>query len=389
MTLAASAAPAGPPLHASSLISEIAAAIDGKTKKPKKKRAASSKPAKAPLPKPRPEALAAKPAPATEATPKDGTAEPKPTEASTEPKPEDIAKIPAPVPTPRPDALTVKPPAAEAKKNEEKKAEEKKAEKTEKSGKTEKTAEKPEQTKENPASTKTSEHEMIHAPVPESDTAEFVPLPAPRPKNIKPDYGPHPPPPGLVEAEVPNDPLPDPVCDELEAKGEIEFERLPRIMEGQCGALTPIRLKAFTPKDGPKVTLENPVTTSCQVAGTALGWLTTSVQPAAIKHLGGTIREFRQTGGYECRGRNRDPSAKMSEHGIANALDIGGFERENGVVVPVSDKGEAELGFLNDIRKEACGPFTTVLGPGVAAHEEHFHLDLARRGKDGRTTYCR
>jgi hypothetical protein len=55
----------------------------------------------------------------------------------------------------------------------------------------------------------------------------------------------------------------------------------------------------------------------------------------------------------------------------------------------VDDKGEAELGFLADIRKEACGPFTTVLGPGVSAHESHFHFDLARRGKDGRTSYCR
>ena len=34
-------------------------------------------------------------------------------------------------------------------------------------------------------------------------------------------------------------------------------------------------------------------------------------------------------------------------------------------------------------------PFTTVLGPGVSAHEEHFHLDLAKRGRDGRTSYCR
>jgi hypothetical protein len=100
--------------------------------------------------------------------------------------------------------------------------------------------------------------------------------------------------------------------------------------------------------------------------------------------------KFRQTGGYECRGRNRDPKAPLSEHGRSNALDIGGFERITGVVVQVSDKGEAELGFLNDIRTAACGPFSTVLGPGVAAHEEHFHFDLAKRGKKGRySTYCR
>jgi hypothetical protein len=223
--------------------------------------------------------------------------------------------------------------------------------------------------------------------------AEQVPLPAPKPADIleiDPEIvGPTPPPPGLVEAEVPLDPIPDPVCDALEKSGEAEFERLPRIIEGDCGALTPIRLKALTPKDGQRVPFENPVTTNCQITTAALGWLTGSVQPAALKHLGGPITKFRQTGGYECRGRNRVVGAKMSEHGRANALDIGGFERADGKVVPVHDQGEAELGFLMEIRTAACGPFTTVLGPGVEAHAEHFHLDLARRGKDGRTTYCR
>jgi hypothetical protein len=188
---------------------------------------------------------------------------------------------------------------------------------------------------------------------------------------------------------VPLDPIPDPICDALEKSGEVEFERLPRIIEGECGAWTPIKLKALAPKDGQRVPFENPVTTSCQIADAALGWLKTSVQPAATTHLGGPIVKFRQTGGYECRGRNRVVGAKMSEHGRANALDIGGFERSNGTVVPVHDQGEAELGFLMEVRKAACGPFTTVLGPGVEAHAEHFHLDLVRRGKDGRTTYCR
>jgi hypothetical protein len=376
LPLSASALPSRP-LSADSLIAEVAAAIDGKAKKQKKKTAPSRKPPKAPLPQPRPEAKTSEPAPA-EAKPKDGKTQGTPAEASTEPAPKDSAKVPPPLPTPRPDALTEKPAPAEGKKSEEKKgevADEPGAEKTDATKAAESKA---------PADEKSS----AEPPEAESDIAE-VPVPSPRPKDIKADFGPHPPPPGLVEAEIPLDPLPDPVCDEIEAKGEIDFERLPRIVEGQCSVLTPIRLKAFTPKDGPKVTMENPATVTCQVAATALDWLKTSVQPAAIKHLGGTIRAFRQTGGYECRGRNRDPTAKLSEHGGGNALDIGGFERINNVVVPVSDKGEAELGFLSDIRKAACGPFTTVLGPGAFAHEDHFHLDLARRGKDGRTSYCR
>lgn len=244
-------------------------------------------------------------------------------------------------------------------------------------------------------SAKASRKDAAKSDPPLPATAATVPLPVPRPNPIRPEpEGPLlgdyiPPSPDLVEAEVPLDPIPEALCDELEASNEVQFERLPRIIEGRCGAWTPIRITAFTPKNGQKVTLENPVTTSCRIAEATLVWLKTSVQPAAQKHLGGPIVAFRQTGGYECRGRNRIAGAKLSEHATANAIDIGGFERANGVVVAVSDQGEAELGFLADIRAAACGPFTTVLGPGVAAHEEHFHLDLARRGRNGRTTYCR
>lgn len=242
-------------------------------------------------------------------------------------------------------------------------------------------------TQEKPAGPQTNDapETVEAAPEPEPE----VPVPEPRPANMPADFGPTPPPPDLVEAEVPLDPIPDPLCDELEASGQVEFERLPRIIDGKCGALTPIRLKALRPQNEERVTFETPVTVTCRIAKAALDWLGASVQPAAKKHLGGPITAFRQTGGYECRGRNREPNGKLSEHGLANALDIGGFERETGEVVPVSHTGEAELGFLADIRTAACGPFTTVLGPGVAAHDEHFHLDLARRGKNGRTTYCR
>ena len=52
--------------------------------------------------------------------------------------------------------------------------------------------------------------------------------------------------------------------------------------------------------------------------------------------------------------------------------------------------GLAQNAFLKEVRKAACGPFTTVLGPGSDPyHSDHFHLDLAQRGKTGRGLYCR
>jgi hypothetical protein len=45
---------------------------------------------------------------------------------------------------------------------------------------------------------------------------------------------------------------------------------------------------------------------------------------------------------------------------------------------------DAEAEFLTAVRKSACGPFTTVLGPGSDSyHATHFHLDLAQRRTAG------
>jgi hypothetical protein len=38
----------------------------------------------------------------------------------------------------------------------------------------------------------------------------------------------------------------------------------------------------------------------------------------------------------------------------------------------------------------ACSIFTTVLGPNYDAnHRDHFHLDLARHGRDGEGRICK
>ena len=46
-----------------------------------------------------------------------------------------------------------------------------------------------------------------------------------------------------------------------------------------------------------------------------------------------------------------------------------------------------ERGFLRVVRSEACGDFSTVLGPGSDSHHrDHFHLDLQER-RSG-SSYC-
>ncbi|MFX9042636.1 extensin family protein, partial [Acinetobacter baumannii] len=89
-----------------------------------------------------------------------------------------------------------------------------------------------------------------------------------------------------------------------------------------------------------------------------------------------TISELDNFDSFECRGRNRVRGAKLSEHGLANALDVRGVTFANGGKLSLTDRTESR-----DIREKVlasvCTRFTTVLGPGSDwYHEDHIHLDL-------------
>ena len=98
------------------------------------------------------------------------------------------------------------------------------------------------------------------------------------------------------------------------------------------------------------------------------------------------MTEIRVAAAYDCRPRNKVAGAKLSEHAKGNAIDISAFKVKGEWIVVGGKNGLAQNAFLKDVRKSACGPFTTVLGPGVAYHDDHFHFDLAERRNRG--LYC-
>ena len=90
---------------------------------------------------------------------------------------------------------------------------------------------------------------------------------------------------------------------------------------------------------------------------------------------------------FDCRGMNNIPGAKLSEHGHANALDIGGLRLTNGNVVRLTDP-QVTRDFREEVKRTACERFSTVLGPGSDGyHEEHVHVDLMERAP-GRFRFC-
>jgi hypothetical protein len=114
------------------------------------------------------------------------------------------------------------------------------------------------------------------------------------------------------------------------------------------------------------------------------------VDPLARQKLGGSVTDIRVAAAYNCRTRNSVPGAKLSEHAKGNAIDISAFKVKGEWIEVGGKNGLAQNAFLKDVRKSACGPFTTVLGPGSDSyHSDHFHFDLAQRGKSGRGLYCR
>ncbi len=96
---------------------------------------------------------------------------------------------------------------------------------------------------------------------------------------------------------------------------------------------------------------------------------------------------------YSCRPRNNVLGAKLSEHGYANALDVSGFTLADGRKISVKrdwSGAEVEQVYLRTVHRGACQYFTTVLGPDHdRAHNDHFHLDLARHGADGLKRICK
>lgn len=121
-------------------------------------------------------------------------------------------------------------------------------------------------------------------------------------------------------------------------------------------------------------------------------WVADVVNPLAMQHLGGALTVVHSGKGYVCRRRNNLPTGKLSEHAFGNAIDIIGFELDNGAVFNVKEASKLrpfEARFLKALRSTACGYFTTVLGPGTnPAHATHLHVDLGRHGKSGNYRIC-
>jgi hypothetical protein len=152
--------------------------------------------------------------------------------------------------------------------------------------------------------------------------------------------------------------------------------------DGECRVTAPVRIAGvgdieMTPK----------ALVDCVTAATIAVWLRDTVAPRAQAMLDGKLTAVRVVGSYTCRATNNVAGANLSEHARGRALDIGAFKvGQRWITVGSPDLPEADQDFLNAVRASACGPFTTVLGPGSdPEHHDHLHIDVKPRQTAGPT----
>lgn len=237
-----------------------------------------------------------------------------------------------------------------------------------------------------------------------------VPIPTQRPDTAEPEVGPpavtpQPPPkpaetddkkmlPDPRSADRPAEKMPDEevACRErLKALG-VEFEEHRAESNPEIGCSIPYPLvlknlgKSIAVGPGTSIGIAPGTELNCKMAEAAARFAADVIQPAAKAELGADLKSIGQASAFVCRPRHG--TRKLSEHAFGNALDIASFTLSDGRKIEISPTPpEKDAKFLNTVRKAACGPFKTVLGPGADAdHAFHFHLDLEPRKHGG--TFC-
>ena len=101
------------------------------------------------------------------------------------------------------------------------------------------------------------------------------------------------------------------------------------VKKGPCGDAAPVKLIKLSGKR--PVTFSPAPLVNCKMVRALDTWLRRGLQPLARKHLGAPIVKISVMSSYSCRNAYGRKGGRLSEHGKANALDIGGFITADGV----------------------------------------------------------
>ncbi|MFA5956054.1 extensin family protein [Hyphomicrobium sp.] len=127
------------------------------------------------------------------------------------------------------------------------------------------------------------------------------------------------------------------------------------IREGACGAPAPVELISIG--QNPEVALSPPAIVRCDLVEQLANWFEKDVQPLALKHFKSPIIRIETMSSYSCRNAYGRKTTRLSEHGLANALDIGGFITASAKTAEVLDdwgKPQREIVAEAEAQKQAA-----------------------------------
>lgn len=171
-------------------------------------------------------------------------------------------------------------------------------------------------------------------------------------------------------------------CRQRLAELGVKFDNQPAQSDpAGCSIPYPLEIKSL----GKDIGLQPDAEMNCAMAEAAARFAKDVIAPTAQKVFSTPLKSISHASAYVCR--PRAGTRKLSEHAFGNALDISSFTLSDGTTVAVELNPPEKNGrFVSEVRRAACGPFKTVLGPGDPDHSEHLHFDLAPRRNGG--TVC-
>ncbi len=103
------------------------------------------------------------------------------------------------------------------------------------------------------------------------------------------------------------------------------------IKSGECGAPAPVELISIG--SNPEVALSPPVTVTCDMVVKLAEWMKEDVQPLARLHFNEKVIRLSTMSSYSCRNAYGRKRTRLSEHGRANAIDLGRFITDKGTEI--------------------------------------------------------
>lgn len=102
------------------------------------------------------------------------------------------------------------------------------------------------------------------------------------------------------------------------------------VRNGGCGSAGPVKLVSIGKE--PQVMVSPPAILTCDLVAALVDWMKKDVQPTARRLLGKPVTKISNISDYSCRTSASRTSTRLSEHALANALDIRDFITEDGQV---------------------------------------------------------